>query len=92
MCHRTIYKEKKGFSEAKRDREWLPVAIFFCLQTARACVERSSSSNIQVTEYSPGNNISEHAQIYVDNIIAFLVKKRLEYAILIWPLKALYKY
>ena len=53
---------------------------------------RSSSGNIQVTEYSPGNNVSEHAQIYVDNIIAFLVTNRVEYTILIWSLKALYKY
>ena len=33
----------------------------------------------------------EHVQIYADNIIAFLVTKRVEYTILIWPLKALYK-
>ena len=29
----------------------------------RAYVERSSSGNIQVTEYSLGNNVSEHVQI-----------------------------
>ena len=57
----------------------------------RACVERSSSGNIQVTEYCPGNNVSEHAQIYVNNIIAILVTKRVEYTILFWPLKALYE-
>ena len=57
----------------------------------RPCVERSSSGNIQVTEYSPGNNVSERAQIYVDNIMAFLVINRVEYAILFWPLKALYE-
>ena len=58
----------------------------------RACIERSLSGNIQVTEYSPRNNVSEHAQIYVDNIMAVLVTKRVEYTILFWPLKALYKY
>ena len=57
----------------------------------RVCVERSSSGNIQVTEYSPSNNVSEHAQIYVDNIIAVLVIKRMEYTILFWPPKALYE-
>ena len=45
----------------------------------RACVERSSSDNIQVTEYSTGNKVSEHAQIYVDSIIAVHVTKRVEY-------------
>ena len=48
----------------------------------RACVERSSSGNIQVTYYCPGSNVSEHAQIYVDNVIAVLVTKRVEYMIL----------
>ena len=37
------------------------------------------------------DDVSEHAQIYVDNIIAFLVTKRVEHTILIWPLKSLYK-
>ena len=57
----------------------------------RTCVEQSSSGNIQITEYCPGNNVSEHAQIYVDNIIAVHVTKRVEYTILFWPLKALYE-
>ena len=46
-----------------------------------AYVEQSSSGNIQVTEYCPGNNVSEHAPIYVDNTIAVLVTKRVEYPI-----------
>ena len=57
----------------------------------RACVERSSSGHIQVTYYCPGNNVSEHAQIYIENIIAFLVTKPVEYTILFRPLKALYE-
>ena len=57
----------------------------------RACIERSLSGNIRVTEYCPGNNVSEQVQIYVDNIIAFLVKKCVKYTILFWPLKALYE-
>ena len=81
-------------SKAKCDREWLPAAIFLFTNSAcrvPACVERSSLGNIQVKEYSPGNNVSEHAQIYFDNIIAFLVTKCVEYMILIWPLKTLYR-
>ena len=38
-----------------------------------------------------GNNVSENAQIHVDNIIAVLVTKRVEYTILFWPLKVLYE-
>ena len=74
------------------EREWLPATIFLFTNSAygpRACVVRSSSGNIQVTHYCPGNNVSEYAQIYVDNIIAVLVTKREEYTILFWPLKAL---
>ena len=56
----------------------------------RACVEWSSSGNIQVTDNPPGNYVSEHAQINVDNIVAILVTKRMEYTIQFWPLKALY--
>ena len=57
----------------------------------RVCVERPHSGNIQVTCLCPGNNVSEHAQIYVANIIAVLVTKHVEYTILFWPLKALYE-
>ena len=57
----------------------------------RTCIERSSSGNIQVTYYCPGNNVSEHAQIYVNNFIAVLVTKHVEYTILFWLLKALYE-
>ena len=94
MCHLT--KEKKRLLHVKQSAIVSDYQLPFCLFTnsacgVRACVERSSSGNIQVTEYPPGNNVSEHAQIYVDNIIAFLVTKHVEYAILIWPLKALYK-
>ena len=48
-------------------------AIFLFTNSAygvNVCVERSSSGNIQVTYSCPGNNVSEHAQIYVKNMIA----------------------
>ena len=58
----------------------LPFFLFTnIMYRVRACVERSSSGNIQVTEYTTGNNVSEHAQIYLESIIAVLVIKRVEY-------------
>ena len=60
----------------------LPIFLFTnSAYEVHACIERSSTDNIQVTEYCPSNNVSEHVQIYVDNMTAVLVTKRVKYKI-----------
>ena len=81
------FKQRRILSDCQ-----LPFFLFtYSTCGVQACIKRSSSGNIQVTEYSSGNNVSKHAQMYVDNIIAILVTKRVEYAILVCPIKVLYK-
>ena len=76
MCHLTLAKQNAIVSDCQ-----LPYFLFTNNACGvRACIERPSLGNIQVTEY-PAGNVSERAQIYVDNIIAFLVTKRVEYTI-----------
>ena len=76
-----LTKEKEGLLHNKQSAIvsecQLPVFLFTnSVCGGCACVERSSSGNIQVWEYPPpGNNVSEHAQIHVYNIIAFIVTK-----------------
>ena len=93
LCVTILKRNSSSFSEANHDREWLSAAFFSVYRVFGVCayVDQSSSGKLQVTEYSAGNNVSEHAQIYDDNIVAIQVTKRVEYKILIWPPKALCK-